>query len=171
MCCVLYSGPTAGNSWSDFKSKEPSISTSHLALTSFNHIIQNQAMSTISRMVVERMRENNMDSPEILVSRSSPSLIEGERIYLRACAAGKVRSKGRGMMEGEELQIDLGAGSGADPRPATEAQSGMTWLQAAEHVLMENGGPGMHIRDLTRTILELGIVRDPAFCYGGGFFG
>jgi hypothetical protein len=66
------------------------------------------------------------------------------------------------MMEGaecEELQIDLGAGSGADPRPATEAQSGMTWLQAAEHVLMENGGPGMHIRDLTRTILELGIVR------------
>ena len=112
-------------------------------------------------MVVERMRENNMDSPE-------------RRIYLRACASG---SKGRGMMEGaacEELQIDLGAGSGADPRPATEAQSGMTWLQAAEHVLMENGGPGMHIRDLTRTILELGIVREPfhpAFCYGGAFFG
>ena len=74
--------------------------------------------------------------------------------------------------ECEELQIDLGAGSGADPRPAAEAQSGMTWLKAAEHVLRENGGPGMHIRDLTRTILELGIVREPfhpAFCYGGAF--
>lgn len=61
--------------------------------------------------------------------------------------------------DGEELQIDLGPGSRAEPRTAAEGQSGMTWLQAAEHVLRENGGPGMHIRDLTRTILELGIVR------------
>ena len=57
--------------------------------------------------------------------------------------------------QGEELRIDLGPGSGT----VAEGQSGgMTWLQAAEHVLREHGGPGMHIRDLTRTILELGIV-------------
>ena len=61
-----------------------------------------------------------------------------------------------------QLQIDLGSG----PRPeqkssttsgAADKHSAMTWLQAAEQVLRDEG-PEMHIRDLTRTILELGIV-------------
>ena len=34
----------------------------------------------------------------------------------------------------------------------------LTWLQAAEHVLREEG-PEMHIRDLTNRILEQGIVK------------
>ena len=63
-------------------------------------------------------------------------------------------------MEEMELQIDLGYGSrAAAGGPRVEGQAGMTWLEAAEHVLREHGGPGMHIRDLTRTIMELGIVR------------
>lgn len=71
-------------------------------------------------------------------------------------------------MEGDDidpqLQIDLGAEpsteqkTGAVAAGAVEGQSAMTWLQAAEHVLREEG-PEMHIRDLTRTILELGMVR------------
>ena len=38
-----------------------------------------------------------------------------------------------------------------------DKSSAMTWLQAAEHVLMEEG-PEMHIRDLTNRIMELGMV-------------
>ena len=38
-----------------------------------------------------------------------------------------------------------------------EKLSAMTWLQAAERVLCEEG-PAMHIRDLTRRIMELGMV-------------
>ena len=38
-----------------------------------------------------------------------------------------------------------------------EKLSAMTWLQAAERVLREEG-PAMHIRDLTRRIMELGMV-------------
>ena len=34
----------------------------------------------------------------------------------------------------------------------------LTWLQAAEHVLREEG-PEMHIRDLTNRILEQGMVK------------
>ncbi len=34
----------------------------------------------------------------------------------------------------------------------------MTWLQAAEHVLREEG-PDMHIRELTSRIMELGMVK------------
>ena len=67
------------------------------------------------------------------------------------------------VMGGEELQIDVGYGSRPEQRVSAsgslEGSSGMTWLQAAEHVLREGGGPGMHIRELTRTILDLGIVR------------
>lgn len=40
---------------------------------------------------------------------------------------------------------------------ASDKSSAMTWLQAAEHVLMEEG-PEMHIRDLTNRIMELGMV-------------
>lgn len=62
----------------------------------------------------------------------------------------------------EQLQIDLSCSSKADLKSGTsgaaERHSAMTWLQAAEHVLREES-PGMHIRDLTRTILELGMVR------------
>lgn len=36
--------------------------------------------------------------------------------------------------------------------------SAMTWLQAAEHVLREEG-PDMHIRELTSRIMELGMVK------------
>ena len=70
-------------------------------------------------------------------------------------------------MEGDDaeprLQIDLGVQTtsetktGASGAAAGETSSAMTWLQAAEHVLREER-PGMHIRDLTRTILELGMV-------------
>ena len=69
--------------------------------------------------------------------------------------------RGRGGCDGgDELQIDLGYSSrAAAGGPRVEGQAGMTWLEAAEHVLREHGGPGMHIRDLTRTIMELGIVR------------
>ena len=63
----------------------------------------------------------------------------------------------------DQLQIDLSCGSRAELKTsasgAAERHSAMTWLQAAEHVLREEGGPGMHIRELTRTILELGMVR------------
>lgn len=62
----------------------------------------------------------------------------------------------------EQLQIDLSCSSKAELKSSTsgaaERHSAMTWLQAAEHVLREES-PGMHIRDLTRTILELGMVR------------
>ena len=83
------------------------------------------------------------------------------------------------MEECGDLQIDLGyssrepaaAADYSSREPATTAgggggvavegqQAGMTWLEAAEHVLRENGGPGMHIRDLTRVIVDLGIVRN-----------
>lgn len=61
----------------------------------------------------------------------------------------------------QQLQIDLGCSSKAELKSSTsgaaERHSAMTWLQAAEHVLKEES-PGMHIRDLTRTILELGMV-------------
>ena len=40
---------------------------------------------------------------------------------------------------------------------AGDKSSAMTWLQAAEHVLMEEG-PELHIRDLTSRIMELGMV-------------
>ena len=66
-----------------------------------------------------------------------------------------------------QLQIDLGVEPSAEQKTgavaagAAERQSAMTWLQAAEHVLREEG-PEMHIRDLTRTILELGMVRRDA---------
>ena len=70
-------------------------------------------------------------------------------------------------MEGDDaeprLQIDLGVQTTSETKTGTsgaatgETPSAMTWLQAAEHVLREEG-PGMHIRDLTRTILELGMV-------------
>ena len=36
--------------------------------------------------------------------------------------------------------------------------SALTWLQAAERVLLEEG-PEMHIKDLTSRIMELGIVK------------
>ena len=39
-----------------------------------------------------------------------------------------------------------------------KASSAMTWLQAAEHVLREEG-PDMHIRELTSRIMELGMVK------------
>ena len=62
----------------------------------------------------------------------------------------------------EQLQIDLSCGSRTELKAsasgAAERHSAMTWLQAAEHVLREESG-GMHIRELTRTILELGMVR------------
>lgn len=67
-------------------------------------------------------------------------------------------------MEGDQqLQIDLSCSSKTELKSSTsgaaaERHSAMTWLQAAEHVLKEES-PGMHIRDLTRTILELGMVR------------
>ena len=61
----------------------------------------------------------------------------------------------------EQLQIDLSCGSRIEAKAsasgAAERHSAMTWLQAAEHVLREEG-PEMHIRELTRTILELGMV-------------
>lgn len=41
---------------------------------------------------------------------------------------------------------------------STNPSSTLTWLQAAEHVLREEG-PEMHIRDLTQRILEQGIVK------------
>lgn len=68
------------------------------------------------------------------------------------------------VLEGsDELQIDVGYGSKPEQKistgSASEGHSAMTWLQAAEYVLREEGGPGMHIRELTRTILELGMVR------------
>ena len=65
--------------------------------------------------------------------------------------------------EQSELQIDLSYDSRSESKVSTgstaEGQSAMTWLQAAEHVLRRGGGPGMHIRELTKTILELGMVR------------
>lgn len=68
----------------------------------------------------------------------------------------------------EQLQIDLSCDSRAELKPtgsgAAERHSAMTWLQAAEHVLREEGGLGMHIRELTRTILELGMVRGRLVC-------
>ena len=72
-----------------------------------------------------------------------------------------------------ELQIDVGYGSRSEGKSsvvgtAAEGQSAMTWLQAAEHVLREEGGPGMHIRELTRTILELGMVRE-CVCFTSSF--
>lgn len=39
-----------------------------------------------------------------------------------------------------------------------EKSSAMTWLQAAEQVLKEEG-PDMHIRELTSRIMELGMVK------------
>lgn len=41
---------------------------------------------------------------------------------------------------------------------AEKSSSVMTWLQAAEHVLREEG-PDMHIRELTSRIMELGMVK------------
>lgn len=61
-----------------------------------------------------------------------------------------------------ELQIDLSYDSRSEAKSSVggtaEGPSAMTWLQAAEHVLREEAGPGLHIRELTRTILELGMV-------------
>ena len=82
---------------------------------------------------------------------------------LAANVCGKFTEVAVGVMEEmecDELQIDLGYGSrAAAGGPMVEGQAGMTWLEAAEHVLWEHGGPGMHIRHLTRTIMELGIAR------------
>lgn len=68
----------------------------------------------------------------------------------------------------QQLQIDLSCSSKTELKSSTsgaaERHSAMTWLQAAEHVLKEES-PGMHIRDLTRTILELGMVRGRIVLY------
>ena len=57
-------------------------------------------------------------------------------------------------MFGESLEA---AASEKQEDGASDKSSAMTWLQAAEHVLMEEG-PEMHIRDLTNRIMELGMV-------------
>ena len=79
----------------------------------------------------------------------------------------------RGMEESDDqdsqLQIDLGSVARPEQKAGgvsgvADKHSAMTWLQAAEQVLRDDG-PEMHIRDLTRTILELGMVRDASHLF------
>ena len=136
--CVC-SGATAAESWGDLSSKESSVSSSSLSLTLPCMI------NDLHPCMINKVSAHALMQPRMKGQRSAQ------------CA----------MEEGEcdGLQIDLGLCSrpeltAAGCAGAAEGSAGMTWLQAAEHVLREDGGPGMHIRDLTRTILELGIVRD-----------
>ena len=62
-------------------------------------------------------------------------------------------------------QTNLNAGSPAYSKHSEdgasyggERSSAMTWLQAAEQILREEG-PDMHIRELTSRIMELGMVK------------
>ena len=92
----------------------------------------------------------------------SPALLEGHSTGLTTPTTLRMDE------DEEQLQIDLSCSSRAELKTtasgAAERHSAMTWLQAAEHVLREEGGLGMHIRELTRTILELGMVRGRLVC-------
>ena len=57
----------------------------------------------------------------------------------------------------DPLRNDASSDSATAEAGAGDKSSAMTWLQAAEHILREEG-PEMHIRDLTRRIMEKGIV-------------